>query len=124
MTTPGGVTVSEMLLTTLETTSSEVVTPIDEITTPLVMTTSTSIPLQPADGCTCVETDIYHVNWTIQANTTMVQRCRQDAVGTASWSCDFDDHNNNARCKVRTRQPNFSYCQSTELATIDSNVRI
>ena len=81
-------------------------------------TTSTLVPESNHKNCPCVETDIYHTNWTIRANSTKSQNCRPGAIGMASWSCDLNDNG----CYFRTKQPNFSDCQSKELREIANNV--
>lgn len=61
---------------------------------------------------------MYHVNWTIRANTTKTQTCRPGAQGTASWSCDLIAN----QCSLRTKQPNFDDCQSQELQEIADEI--
>lgn len=81
-------------------------------------TTSTLVPESNYKNCPCVETDVYHTNWTIRANTTKSQKCRPGAIGMASWSCDLNANG----CFFRTKQPNFSDCQSKELREIANDV--
>lgn len=73
----------------------------------------------PENNCSCIETDIYHVRWIIEANTTKLQPCRLGAIGNASWACDLTT---NKQCRLRTPQPDFSECQSLELVKIGEDV--
>ncbi len=82
---------------------------------------STSLPPKREDGeCPCIARDPYNDLWIVAANKTEVRRCRPEAFGSMSWSCDQIIGSN--KCQFHTEQPNYEDCHSRELANISANV--